>query len=74
MTSAPICKVEINYGVARAAPGNAVHHFTVEVVDVDGGRLIMWDGHDYGEAIKQAHHLSEDFGREVSDLVAGGEA
>lgn len=45
--------------------------FFVEVVEKDGGRIGMWDGPSYDEAIRQATILSMDFGP-VRDLVVGG--
>lgn len=49
------------------------YKFFVDTIDADG-RIGMWDGHSYDEAILRAHELSADGFGHVVDLVVGGAA
>ncbi len=66
MASNTSAHVEI-LGGRLVGPG-APWRFFVDIVEADGGRFGMWDGGSYGEAIRTAEDLSEDFGP-VIDLV-----
>lgn len=75
--------VEINGGVVRSSTITddkgtrpclthvGSYRFFVDVVDIQGCRVGMWDGSSYDEAIQNAHLLSLDFGP-VRDLIVGG--
>lgn len=51
-------------------------HFYVDLVEHDGGRIALWCGTDYGQAIRSAEIARLDFEVEapVRDLIAGGRA
>ncbi|HEV2517907.1 MAG TPA: hypothetical protein VGV07_21830 [Devosia sp.] len=66
--------VELDSGITKVAgvvTGNRV--FWVDIVEVDGGRLGVWLGHSYHEAIVEAERARIDFElhEPVKDLVAG---
>ena len=47
------------------------YHYYVDVVEADGGRIGMWSGQSYDEAVREANTLSKDFGP-VRNRVVGG--
>ena len=48
--------------------------FFIDLVEHDGGRLGLWSGRSYEQAIREAESARADFGiaEAVHDLVAGG--
>ena len=50
------------------------YHFSVDLVEEDGGRIGLWSGFDYTTAIREAEGARIDFGitEPVRDLVVGG--
>lgn len=50
------------------------YHFTVDLIEEDGGRIGLWSGFDYSTAIIEAEHARRDFeiSEPVRDKLAGG--
>lgn len=77
--------IEIHGGVVREVTIHDVNgtrpsyqgigdfHFFVDVVEHDGGRLGLWSGLDYEDAIRQAEAARIDFeiDQPVHDTIAG---
>lgn len=68
--------IEVCSGVvlqsSNAAEVGKASYF-IDVIEADGGRIGMWDGIDYVEAMQQASLLALDFGGKVYDLTGGVE-
>ena len=47
--------------------------YLVNVLEADGSRISMWDGHSHAEAVKQANLLAIDYGGAVRDLTRGAQ-
>jgi len=60
-------------GSRSSYEGIGGYHFFVDVVKHDGGRMSLWSGLDYEDAIRQAEAARKDFGLDhpVRDSVAG---
>ena len=88
MTNSPeFSHVEIQHGIVRAQSVSdqqgtrptfehvGQHRFFVDVIEADGGRLGLWDGQSYEDAIREAEEIAADFGSlPVCDHVVGGSA
>lgn len=81
--------IEIDGGVISAPPrligADGVRYldhevgtfrFFVELVEIDGGRIGVWDGLDYEDAIRNAEEARREWeiDEPVHDLIAGGRA
>ena len=61
-------------GTRPSYKGIGDYHFFVDVVEHDGGRVSLWSGVHYEDAIRQAEAARKDFGLDhpVRDTVARG--
>jgi hypothetical protein len=78
--------IEIDGGVVRWAtresasgtwidwPAIGAFHFLVDLLEEDGGRIGLWSGTDYAQAIAEAESARLDFDVEepVRDRIGGG--
>lgn len=66
--------IELDSGIEKVAGVVGGRIFWIDVVEVDGGRLNLWFGHNYDEAIEIAekNRLAWELSEPVRDLVAGG--
>lgn len=49
------------------------YRFFVDLIEPDGGRMGMWDGPSYEDAIREAEILTRESAMHVVDRVVGGE-
>jgi len=65
--------IEIDTGIEKLAGVDAGRIFWIDLVDTDGGRLGLWFGHNYDEAIEIAekNRLAWELDEPVRDLVGG---
>ena len=66
--------VELNSGHEKVAGIVGCRVFWIDVVEADGGRLGVWWGHNYDDAIRTAEETRTDWelAEPVRDLVVGG--
>lgn len=45
--------------------------FFVDLIEPDGGRIGMWDGSTYDDAIREAQAMGRESGIPIHDLISG---